>query len=76
MVRKIGRSRRQEPLPEGLGVMTALVVLREKVIRPLPAASSQLALPSRVNSPAPIDQHDETFRADMRSLFTGLGIAA
>ena len=39
MVRKIGASRRYEPLHEGLRAMTALVVLREKVIRPLLAAS-------------------------------------
>jgi hypothetical protein len=31
--------------------MTALVVLREKVIRPLLAASSQLASPSKLNRP-------------------------
>ena len=41
MVRKIGASRRYEPLHEGLRAMTALVVLREKVIRPLLAASTR-----------------------------------
>ena len=56
--------------------MTALVVLREKVIRPLLAASSQLASPSKLNSPTLIDRHYETLREDMRSLFTDLGIAA
>jgi DNA-binding transcriptional ArsR family regulator len=76
MVRKIGSSRRYEPVPEGLRAMTALVVLREKVIRPLLAASSQLALPSKLNSPAPLDWHYETLRADMRGLFADLGIAA
>lgn len=76
MVRKIGSSRRYEPVPQGLRAMTALVVLREKVIRPLLAASSQLPSPSKLNSPTPIDQHYETLRADMRSLFTDLGIAA
>jgi hypothetical protein len=39
MVRKIGTSRRYEPEPDGLRAMTALVVLREKVIKPLLAAS-------------------------------------
>jgi hypothetical protein len=76
MVRKIGSSRRYEPVPEGLRAMTALVVLREKVMRPLLAASSQLASPSNLNSPTPIDRHYETLRAGMRSLFADLGIAA
>jgi hypothetical protein len=76
MVRKIGSSRRYEPVPEGLRAMTALVVLREKVIRPVLAASSQLASPSKLNSPTPVDRHYEILRADMRGLFTALGIAA
>lgn len=76
MVRKIGSSRRYEPVPEGLRAMTARVVMREKVIKPLLAASSQLAPPSKLNSPTPIDRHYETLRPDMRSLFTDLGIAA
>src|SRR4051812_5673622 len=41
MVQKIEKSRRYEPLPEGLRAITALIVLREKVIRPLLAASSR-----------------------------------
>jgi hypothetical protein len=40
-VRKIGASRRYEPLHQGLRALTALVVLREKVIRPLLAASTR-----------------------------------
>jgi hypothetical protein len=40
MVRKIGTLRRYEPEPDGLRAMAALVVLREKVIRPLLAAAN------------------------------------
>ena len=40
MVRKIGASRRYEALHQGLRALTALVVLREKLIRPLLAAST------------------------------------
>ena len=35
MVRKIGKSRRYEPVPEGLRALTALLVLREKIIQPI-----------------------------------------
>jgi hypothetical protein len=76
MVRRIGPSRRYEPMPEGLRAMTALVVIREKVIKPLLAAGSQLAPPSTLNHPTPIDRHYEKLRAEMRGLFTALGMVA
>jgi hypothetical protein len=41
MVRKIGKSRRYEPLPEGVRSLTTLLVPREEVIRPLLAASNR-----------------------------------
>ena len=47
MVRKIGKSRRYEPVPEGLRSLTALLVLRDKIIRPLLAASAQPEPPAQ-----------------------------
>jgi hypothetical protein len=76
MVRKIGKSRRYEPVPDGLRQLTALPVLREKIIRPLLAARRQPEPPANPANPAPIDHHYESFRAGMRSLFNELGIAA
>jgi hypothetical protein len=76
MVNKIGLSRRYEPIPEGLRAMTALLVLREKVIRPLLAASSRPEVDAKLNNPTPIDQHYETLRLGMRGLFNAWGIAA
>jgi hypothetical protein len=76
MVRKIGTSRRYEPLPEGLRAMTALVVLREKVIRPLLAASQQPESQTKPNHPTPVDHHYAHLRAGMRDLFTALGMVA
>lgn len=76
MVRKIGASRRYEPLHEGLRAMTALVVLREKVIRPLLAASTRPEPHAKRSNPASIDQHYENLRASMRGLFIELGVAA
>jgi hypothetical protein len=76
MVRKIGKSRRYEPVPEGLRSLTALLVLREKIIRPLLAASGQPEPPAKPVNPVPLDHHYETLRAAMRDLFTDLGIAA
>ena len=76
MVTKIGKSRRYEPLPDGLRAITALVVLREKIIRPLLAASGRPAPPTKPANPTPIDHHYESLRAGMRDLFTALGMAA
>jgi DNA-binding transcriptional ArsR family regulator len=76
MVRKIGKSRQYEPVWEGLRSLTALLVLREKIIRPLLAASGQPEPPAKPAHPMPVDHHYESLRAGMRDLFTELGIAA
>jgi len=76
MVRKIGASRRYEPLHQGLRALTALVILREKVIRPLLAASTRPQLHSKLTNPTPIDQHYENLRVGMHELFIELGVAA
>ena len=76
MVRKIGASRRYEPLHQGLRALTALVVLREKVIRPLLAASTRPQPHFKLSNPTPIDQHYETLRVGMHGLFIELGVAA
>jgi hypothetical protein len=76
MVRKIGTSRRYEPVPEGLRAMTALLVLREKVIRPLLAASQRSEPTVQPNHPTPVDHHYEHLRNGMRDLLSTLGVAA
>ena len=76
LVRKIGTSRRYEPELAGLRAIAALVVLREKVIRPLLAASQRPEPKTKANHPTPVDQHYEHLRVGMRDLFTALGIAA
>ena len=76
MIRRIGKSRRYEPFPDGLRAITALLVLREKVIRPLLAASCQREASAKTFNPTPIDHQYEALRAGMRTLFDGLGIAA
>jgi hypothetical protein len=76
MVRKIGKSRRYEPVPEGLRAMTALVVLREKIVRPLLAASLDPEPSSQPANLTPIDHCYENLRVHMRELFSELGVAA
>jgi hypothetical protein len=52
------------------------VVLREKVIRPLLAASGHPASQSKPVNPTLIDRHYENLRTGMRGLFIELGMAA
>jgi len=76
MVRRIGNSRRYEPEHDGLRAITALVLLREKVIRPLLAASQRPESPTKPNHPTPVDHHYEHLRVGMHDLLTALGMAA
>jgi hypothetical protein len=76
MIRRMEKSRRYETVPEGVRSLTALLVLREKIIRPLLAASGQPEPLAKPAHPTPVDHHYESLRAGMRSLFTELGIAA
>ena len=72
----MGKSRRHEPVPEGLRSLTALLVLRDKVIKPLLAARNQPGLTTGPNHPTATDHRYEALRTEMRGLFTELGIAA
>ena len=64
------------PVPEGLRSLTALLVLRDKVVKPLLAASNQPGLTTGPNHPTAADHRYEALRTEMRGLFTELGIAA
>jgi len=76
MVQRIGRTRRYESLPQALKALTALVVLRHKVIQPLLAAATQRRPRHGAQNPRPIDGHYETLRTGMEDLFIELGLAA
>jgi hypothetical protein len=76
LVRRIGSTRRYEAIPEGLRTLTALLVLRDKVIKPLLAAAGQPPAPPRSQNPTPIDAHYQTLRLAMHDLLTELGVAA
>jgi len=56
--------------------MTALVVLREKIIKPVLAAANDRRRSRRPRNPAPIDVHYYTIRTALRGAFHELGIAA
>jgi len=76
IVRRIGHTRRYEPLPAGLRAMTALIVLRRKAIKPLLAAAQPLHPTRGTHNPKPIDTHYRTIQVAMQGVFHELGLAA
>lgn len=76
LVDKIESSHRYQPTRQGLRALTALLVLRDKVIKPLLASSCQLKRGPKPKNATPIDHHYHRLQVDMRNLFQDLGIAA
>jgi hypothetical protein len=76
LVCRIGHTRRYQPLASGLRAMTALVVLRNKAIKPLLAAARRLHPTRGGHNPRPIDTHYHALQLAMRGVFLELGIAA
>jgi hypothetical protein len=76
IVRRIAKSQRYVPIAKGLKTITALIVLRHKVIQPLLAAAQRLRRPRRPQNPTPLDRHYETIRVALEGVFQELGVAA
>jgi hypothetical protein len=76
IVQRVGKTRHYKPIAKGLKAITALVVLRNKAIKPLLAAAQHLRPVRQAQNPRPLDRHYETLRAAMEGVFHELGIAA
>jgi hypothetical protein len=74
MVRKIDHARRYEPVPEGLQNMTALFVLREKVIKPVLAGAGKTRRGRKLKYQSQVDIHYANLQTEMRSLFETIGL--
>ncbi len=69
-------SRRYRVPPAALRTIAALVILRDKVIKPILAGMAKPKMGRKPKNWSPIDVHDETIRKDMQILFEDLGLAA
>ena len=69
-VGRMEKTRRYEPIREGLRVITALLTLRDKVLQPLLAAAQQLRPSHGAQNPAPIDRHCGLIIDNLLSMFT------
>ena len=76
IVQRIGQTRRYQSTPSGLRAMVALVVLRNKAIKPLLAAAHRRRKSRGAQNPRTIDNHYETIRTAMQGVFDELGLAA
>jgi hypothetical protein len=75
-IRRIDKTVKYEPLPAGLRAMATLLVLRDKAIKPLLAASQELRPSRGPQNPRPIDTHYQSIYLGMQGVFHELGIAA
>jgi hypothetical protein len=73
---KVADSRRYSIPPEAIRTIGALVILREKVLRPILAGVGKPKMGRKPKNWSPIDEHYETIRQDMFILFNDLRIAA
>jgi hypothetical protein len=76
IVCRVGHTHRYTSLASGLRAITALVVLRNKAIKPLLAAARPLHPTRGGLNPKPIDAHYHALRFAMQGIFHELGIAA
>jgi hypothetical protein len=72
LVEKIGTSHRYRPLDRGLRAMTGLVVLRDKVIKPLLASCCQRKRGRKPNQATRLDECYERLQIGMQALFEEL----
>jgi len=76
IVCRIDKTRRYEPIPRGLRAMAALIVLRDRAIKPLLAAAQEVWPTHGAQNPTTLDTHFHTIRIAMREVFSQLGLAA
>jgi hypothetical protein len=76
IVRRIGQTRGYQSTASGLKAMVALVVLRNKAIKPLLAAAQDLRPSRGAQNPRPLDRNYEIIRTAMQVVFQELGLAA
>ena len=76
LIARLGKSRRYNVPPQALRIVAALVLLREKVIRPILAGAGKPKMGRKPKNWSPIDAHYEIIRQNMFTLFEDLRIAA
>ena len=76
MVERIGKTRHYQGTPAGLRALAALVILREKAIRPLLAAAQQIRPSRGSQNPTALDGYYAAVRAGIAGILREIGVAA
>ena len=76
LLTKLGNSHRYSIPSEAICIIGALVILRDKVLRPILAGVGKRNTGRKPKNWSLIDEHYETIRQDMFTLFEDLRIAA
>ena len=76
IVVRIGKSHRYETSPDGLRAISALVLLRDKILGPLVASATRHESTPGPSNPTGLDNHYEALRREMCATLGQLGIAA
>jgi len=76
LIKTVPSSRRYRVPPAGVRTIAALVILRDKVIKPILAGTAKSKMGRKPKNWSLIDKHYETIRKDMQTLFEDLGLAA
>jgi hypothetical protein len=76
LLTRLGNSRRYSVPSEAIRIIGALVILREKVLRPILAGVGKPKVGRKPKNWNLIDEHYETIRQDVFTLFQDLRIAA
>ena len=75
-IKKVPRSRRHQHDPQGLQILCGLLILREKVIRPVLSSLGRAQPGKRPKQCGAIDIHYENLQQELHHAFQTLGIAA
>ena len=76
LIETVPASRRYRVPPAGVRTIAALVILRDNVIKPILAGAATSKMGRKPKNWSPIDEHYETLRKDMHTLFEDLGLVA
>lgn len=76
LVARVGQTNRYQTIPEGIRTLAGLLILREKVIRPVLAGLCRPRLGRPPKNPHPIDCHYRSLQSEMLSTLKALQLAA
>jgi hypothetical protein len=76
LIERIGKTRRYRPRPDAICILAGLLILRDKVIKPVLAGAGKPRVGRPPKTIHPLDQHYQNLQLEMRRTFQTLNLAA